>query len=99
MHNILVKPIFTEKVTYMQSDEKHKKYGFIVDVYANKIEIAKAVEKKFKVEVVSVNTVRYEGKIKTQFRKSGRFSGKTPRFKKAYVLLKEGQSIEFFENA
>ena len=64
---------------------------------ANKIEIAKAIEKKFNVHVTSVRTINHPGKIKTQFRKSGRFTGKTPSFKKAIVTLKEGETIELFE--
>ena len=55
---------------------------------ANKIEIAKAVEKKFNVHVVEVKTINHPGKIKTQFRKSGRFEGRTARYKKAIITLK-----------
>lgn len=95
MHNILIKPLITEKMS--QLNEAQSKYGFVVDNAANKIEIAKAIESKFNVKVADVNTIRYEGKVKTQFRKSGRFTGKTARFKKAIVTLQEGQKIDLFE--
>lgn len=77
--------------------ERENKYGFVVDYNTNKIEIAKAIEKKFEVNVVSVNTIRYKGKTKTQFTKKGRFTGKTPRYKKAIITIKEGQTLDLFE--
>lgn len=95
MHNILIKPLVTEKMTELM--ERENKYGFVVDYNSNKIEIAKAIEKKFEVNVVSVNTIRYKGKTKTQFTKKGRFTGKTPRFKKAIITIKEGQTLDLFE--
>lgn len=95
MRKVLVRPLLTEKMTAIT--EKANKYGFIVDVKANKIEIAKAIKEKFNVDVVSVNTVRYNGKRKIQFTKKGRFAGKTPQFKKAIVSLKADQKIDLFE--
>lgn len=95
MHNILIKPLITEKMS--QLTESDSKYGFLVEFSANKIEIKKAIEEKFNVKVADVNTIRNKGKMKTHFRKSGRFVGKTARFKKAIVTLKEGQKIELFE--
>jgi len=95
MNNILVKPIVTEKMTSLMESEN--KYGFIVNYNSNKIEIAKAITKRFEVEVVAVNTIRYKGKTKTQFTKKGRFSGKTPQFKKAIITLKEGHTLDLFE--
>ena len=95
MNNILIRPIVTEKMTAIMESEN--KYGFIVNYNANKIEIAKAIEKRFEVNVVAVNTIRYKGKIKTQFTKKGRFSGKTPQFKKAIITLKEDQKLDLFE--
>jgi large subunit ribosomal protein L23 len=95
MHEILIKPLITEKMTNLSADTG--KYGFIVNPRSNKIEIAKAVEKKFNVHVVSVRTINHPGKTKTQFRKSGRFTGNTPKFKKAIITLKEGEKIELFE--
>ncbi len=95
MHNILVRPLITEKMTNLSADGG--KYGFLVNHQSNKIEIAKAIEKRFNVHVITVRTINYSGKTKTQFRKSGRFSGKTAKFKKAIVSLKEGETIELFE--
>ncbi len=92
MRNILVRPLITEKLA--EISEKNNQFGFIVAYDANKIEIARAIAQKFEVEVVSVNTMKYKGKVKTQFTKKGRFVGRTPRFKKAIVTLKEGQTID-----
>ena len=74
------------------------KYGFLVNNQSNKIEIAKAIEKKFNVHVLKVRTLNHPGKLKTQFRKSGRFVGKTASYKKAVVTLKKGETIDFYSN-
>jgi len=95
MHNVLISPLITEKMTNLTADKG--KYGFLVNPESNKIEIAKAIEKKFNVHVVSVRTINHPGKIKTQFRKSGRFSGRTSKFKKAIITLKKDETIEIFE--
>jgi len=95
MHQVLISPLITEKMTNIAAD--NSKYGFLVNPKANKIQIAKAIEQKFNVHVVDVKTINHPGKVKTQFRKSGRFSGKTAKFKKAIVTLKEGEKIELFE--
>ena len=95
--DILIKPLLTEKLTDLQ-EKGVNIYGFIVAKDANKIEIKEAIEKKFKVEVINVRTVIRKGKSRTQFRRSGRFTGKTATIKKAYVTLKEDQKIDFFEN-
>ena len=94
MHNVVIRPLLTEKMTELT--EKYNQYGFIVDINANKIEIAKAIESRFEVNVESVNTIKHKGKTKTQFTRRGRFSGRTPRYKKAIVTLKEGQTIDLF---
>jgi len=73
------------------------KYGFLVNPKANKIEIKRAVEEKFNVHVLDVRTINHPGKTKTQFRKSGRFTGKTAKFKKAIIKLREGETIDLFE--
>jgi large subunit ribosomal protein L23 len=95
MHQILISPLITEKMTNITADKG--KYGFLVNPKANKIQIAKAIEEKFKVHVTEVKTISHSGKVKTQFRKSGRFTGKTAKFKKAIITLKEGEKIELFE--
>jgi len=96
MHQVLIRPLITEKMTNLTADQSNK-YGFIVNTKANKIEIKKAIEGKFNVNVVNVRTINYDGKTKTQFRKSGRFVGKTAKYKKAVVTLKKGETIELFE--
>ena len=95
MHQILIRPLITEKMSNLTADQN--KYGFLVIPKANKIEIAKAIENKFNVHVTDVKTVNHPGKSKTQFRKSGRFTGKTAKFKKAIVSLREGEKIDLFE--
>ncbi|KMO85409.1 50S ribosomal protein L23 [Megasphaera cerevisiae DSM 20462] len=92
MHDLLLKPVITEKTTLMMSDGK---YTFKVPLHANKIEIRKAVEKIFDVKVKSVATLRTMGK----FKRMGKYIGKRPDYKKAIVTLREGETIEFFEGA
>ncbi len=95
MHTILKRPLLTEKMSTLQ-EKGH--YAFEVQLDANKIEIARAVEKKFGVTVVNVRTVRSKGKAKSQLTRRGRFSGRTAAWKKAIVRLKEGDKIELFQN-
>ena len=66
------------------------KYVFNIVKRSNKVEIKKAVEKAYKVNVVRVNILNTKGKI----RNTGRIAGKTSGFKKAIVTLKQGQKIE-----
>ena len=90
-HDIILRPVLTEKAYDGLAD---KRYVFEVAIGANKIEIKQAVEAVFGVKVASVNTLRTLGKIKRQ----GRYSGRTPEIKKAYVTLKEdSKAIEFFD--
>jgi large subunit ribosomal protein L23 len=95
MTGILKRPIVTEKMTALQ--EKGQ-YAFEVVLSANKIEIARAVEKKFNVTVLDVRTSRHKGKSKSQMTRKGRFAGRTPAWKKAIVRLKDGDKIQFFQN-
>ncbi|MBI3189553.1 MAG: 50S ribosomal protein L23 [Ignavibacteriales bacterium] len=92
---IIYRPIVTEKSTQLQDKGI---YAFEVDPRANKIEIARAIQKKFNVKVEDVRTMNYKGKTKTQLTLKGRFEGKTSHYKKAIVTLKEGNKIDFFEN-
>jgi large subunit ribosomal protein L23 len=95
MSVLLKRPIITEKMTALADK---RQYSFEVDINANKIEIARAVEKKFKVTVISVRTIRSKGKHKSQMTKRGRVEGKRADFKKAIVTLAPEQKIDFFEN-
>jgi large subunit ribosomal protein L23 len=73
---------------------QEKKYTFKVAKTANKVEIAKAVEAQFGVEVAKVNTINVRG----QKRRTGRYEGYTPSWKKAIVTLtEESKTIDFFD--
>ena len=94
---IIIKPIVTEKQTAI-SDKMPNRFGFRVIPSANKLEIRKAVETKYNVTVVDVNTSNRLGKKKSRYTKSGVISGKESAYKKAIVTLKEGETIDFFSN-
>ena len=89
--NIIIRPLITEKISDLT--EKERKVAFIVNPDANRIEIKRAVEKRFNVKVEKVATANFMGKVK----KMGRYEGRRPDTKKAIVTLKEGFKIEFFE--
>ena len=93
---IIVKPLVTEKMTAIT--EKLNRFGFIVRTEANKVEIKKEVEALYNVTVVEVNTMRYAGKNKSRYTRSGLINGRTNAFKKAIVTLKEGDTIDFYSN-
>ncbi len=93
---ILIKPIVTEKMTAQGED--FNRYGFVVDKNANKLQIKKAVEELYNVKVSEVNTMRYAGKRKQRYTRSGISEGKTPSYKKAVVTLAEGEVIDFYSN-
>ncbi len=94
--DIIIKPIVSEKMTIL--GEKLNRYGFIVNKGANKIQIKKAVEDLYNVQVSSVNTMRYGGKAKSRFTKTGVISGRTAAYKKAMITLAEGEQIDFYSN-
>jgi large subunit ribosomal protein L23 len=93
---ILVKPILTEKANLQQ--EKLRRYAFKVNRKANKLEIKKAVEDFYSVNVVEVNTVIVPGKNKTRYTKAGFISGVKPGYKKAYITVAEGETIDLYSN-
>ena len=89
--DIIIRPIITEA---SMDGTAMRKYTFEVDKRANKIEIAKAVEELFKVDVEKVNTSHVKGKLRRQ----GKFEGYTASWKKAIVTLtEESKTIEFFD--
>lgn len=96
MTGILIKPLLTEKMTTLTP---LRQYSFAVLLNSNKIEIAKAIEKKFNVDVVSVRTIKVKGKKKGQMTKRGRVEGRRSDWKKAIVTLKVGQTIDLLPNA
>jgi len=93
---ILKKPLLTEKVTKLT--EKLNRYAFKVDHRANKIQIKGAVEAMYGVNVKAVNTMKYQGKLKSRNTKAGSVSGRPSKFKKAIITLKAGETIDFYSN-
>ncbi len=89
-YDILKAPIITEQTTKLI--EGFNKYTFKVAKTANKVEIKKAVEEIFNVDVISVNTINMKPKKK----RVGKYEGYTQAYKKAVVQLVEGQKIDAF---
>ena len=90
-HDIIIRPIISEQSMAQIAD---RKYTFVVAKSANKIEIKKAVEEIFGVNVEKVTTLNMAGKIK----RMGRYEGRRAAWKKAVVKLTEGsKTIEFFD--
>ena len=96
---VIVSPMITEKSTRRMEDQNV--YTFLVDEKANKIEIKSAVERLWDVDVVEVRTMRYSGKTRRammgRMSRNSRQTGRRPSFKKAMVVLAEGDHIEFYE--
>jgi large subunit ribosomal protein L23 len=90
-YSILEKPLITEKSTMMQ--EHGNRVMFQVKRSANKLQIKEAVQNIFNVTVLDVNTLN----VKPKTQRFGRHQGQTKAWKKAIVLLKEGDRIDFFE--
>ncbi|RME20133.1 MAG: 50S ribosomal protein L23 [Deltaproteobacteria bacterium] len=91
LHDILIRPLITEKSTILTDDQNT--YVFQVGLQANKIQIKQAIEQVFGVQVEDVRTVTVRGKTK----RFGRYYGKRPNWKKAYVRLAEGDALNFFD--
>lgn len=87
---IIKRPVVSEK---SYDGITINKYTFEVVPEANKIEIKKAIEEAFKVNVTAVNT----SYVKPKAKRMGYTKGKTRGWKKAVVTLKPGDKIEFFE--
>ena len=90
LYEVLRRPLVTEKSTRLSESNK---YVFEVDKRASKDQVRNAVEKAFKVGVVSVNMIKVPGEVK----RMGRRAVDRPSWKKAIVTLKEGDKIQFFE--
>lgn len=92
IQDVIRRPLITEKATLQR--ELYETYAFEVARDANKIQVKKAVEAQFGVKVAEVRIARMHGKLRRQ----GRFFGRRPDWKKAFVRLKDGEKpIEFFE--
>ena len=94
--DVLVKPILTEKANGQQ--EKLRCYAFRVNKKANKLEIKKAIEEFYGVTVTDVNTATAPGKNKTRYTKAGFIKGAKPSYKKAFVTVAQGETIDLYAN-
>jgi large subunit ribosomal protein L23 len=92
--DILIKPILSEKAN--KQAEKMNRYTFVVDRKANKLEIKKAVEQFYGVQVEAVNTSVVPSKLKAKYTKAGFIVGRKPAKKKATVTVAEGETIDVF---
>ncbi len=92
--NIIIQPIISEKSELLT--EKLNKYSFSVLKGANKIEIKKAIEEKYSVNVASVNTTIMPSKTKVRNTKGGVQKGRKQGIKKAIVTLSEGEELDFY---
>ena len=90
--SVLVKPVLSEKS--LNYREKEQKYTFLIQKQATKLDVKKAVEKVFEVEVQSVNTSIRRGKVKRR----GMVVSLDSAQKKAVVTLKPGHKIKMFED-
>ena len=91
---ILKKPLITEKASALS--EKAGKYTFLVEKKANKLEIKKAVEKMYGVNVEEVNTLIIASKPKNRNTKTRVISGRKGSYKKAIVKVAAGETIDFY---
>jgi len=99
MSDIILNPMLTEKSNSLT--EQFNKYVFKVNISANKLQIKKALEKRFDVKITKISTVLVKGKSKNTTVKSGghviRTSGYRESWKKAIVTLNEGDKINLVE--
>lgn len=86
--NIILAPVITEK---SEREKLNNVYVFKVNAKANKTQIKNEIERQFKVKVLNVNTVNAVQKK----RRVGRYTGLSAAYKKAYVKLAEGSTIEY----
>lgn len=93
---ILKKPILTEKASLLT--EKLNRFAFKVDHRANKLQIKTAIEQMYGVNIKAINTIVVTGKLKSRYTKAGNVTGRAPKYKKAIVTLKDGETIDFYSN-
>jgi large subunit ribosomal protein L23 len=94
LSDVLIKPILSEKAN--RQSEKMNRYSFVVDKKANKLEIKKAVESFYGVQVENVNTIVVPSKVKSKYTKAGFISGRKPSRKKAIVTVAQGETIDLY---
>lgn len=91
--SVVIRPIITEKAN--RDSELKNTYTFEVSVNSNKTTIKREIQRLYNVEVLDVRTLIYTPKIKVKYTKKGIQVGRTKKYKKAYVKIKEGQTIDF----
>ena len=94
--SIIIKPIISEKATYLT--DLRGQYSFLVDTKENKIQIKNAVEEAYGVKVANVRTMIYAPKVSMKYTKKGLQVGKTNKLKKAVIELQAGEVIDVFAN-
>ncbi len=94
LSDVLIKPVLSEKAN--KQSEKMNRYTFVVDRKANKLEIKKAVEQFYGVQVDNVNTAVMPSKLKSKYTKAGYIVGRKPAKKKAVVTVAEGETIDIY---
>ena len=94
LSDVLIKPILSEKAN--KQSEKMNRYTFVVDRKANKLEIKKAVEQFYGVQVNEVNTLVMPSKLKSKYTKAGYVVGRKSAKKKAVVTVAEGETIDLY---
>jgi large subunit ribosomal protein L23 len=92
----LKKPILTEKASSLT--EKSNRFTFRVEPKANKLQIKAAIEKMYGVNILAINTMVVNGKLKSRNTKGGLVTGRSPKYKKAIVTLKDGETIDYYAN-
>jgi large subunit ribosomal protein L23 len=96
LSEVLIRPVLSEKVNRLT--EKYNRYTFIVNRKANKLEIKKAVEEFYGIQVEDVNTLTMPSKVKQRNTKAGLLTGRKPSKKKAVVTVAEGETIDLYGN-
>lgn len=91
---IILKPILSEKSEVLS--DKRNKYTFVVARNANKIQIAKEIERLYDVEVTAVNTMIIPGKIKAKSTRTGMIKSRQSAYKKAIVSVADGQELDLY---
>ena len=94
MKSVLVAPIVSEKA--VGQAEAANTYHFKIRVDANKIDVKKAIEKKFDVKVKDVRVINVLGKAKRQYTRTGVINGKKADWKKAIVRLYDGYNLDLY---
>ena len=94
--DILIRPIITEKAT--MDSEDNNRFTFVVDRRANKLEIKKAIEQFYGINVEKVRTLIMPNKTSVKYTKAGMVEGGKGAYKKAIVEVRSGETIDLYSN-